>query len=258
MPIYDAIGQSYAYSRLPDVRIVDSVVHLLALTPGSIIADIGAGTGGYSRMLAERGFHIYAVEPSAVMRSHATPHPRVQWLSDYAEAITLPNNAVDAVICLLAIHHFSELKKAFYEMNRIAKKKVSILTFDVIASKSFWLYDYFPFIREYDKQVFSSLKNIISLLEEITQRVVDVHPFMLPPDLSDMFLAAGWRKPEIYLNAQVRASMSAFALANPNAVQTGINLLQTDLNYGQWNAKYGQLKQLNQLDVGYRFLCVKK
>jgi len=260
MPIYDAIGQSYAHSRLPDMRIVDSVVHLLALTPGSIIADIGAGTGGYSRMLAERGFHVYAVEPSAVMRcqSLATPHPQVQWLNNYAEAIHLPDDAVDAVICLLAIHHFFDLKKAFCEMNRIAKKKVIILTFDAIAGEKFWLYDYFPFIREYDKQVFSSLKDIISLLEEITQRVVDVYPFMLPPDLSDMFLAAGWRKPEIYLSSQVRASMSAFALANPEAVQTGINLLQTDLNNGQWNANYGQFKQLNQLDVGYRFLCAKK
>lgn len=168
MPIYDAIGQFYTQSRHPDVRIVDSVLQLLALNPGSVIADIGAGTGGYSRMLAERGFNLYAVEPSAVMRSQATPHPRVQWLHCYAEAITLPNYAVDAVVCLLAIHHFSELKKAFYEMNRIAKKGIIILTFDPIAGENFWLYDYFPFIREYDKQFFSSLKDVISLLKEIT------------------------------------------------------------------------------------------
>lgn len=76
-------------------------MQLLALNPESVIADIGAGTGGYSKMLAERGFSVYAVEPSAVMRSHATPHPRVQWLNNDAEAISLPKNAVDAVICHL-------------------------------------------------------------------------------------------------------------------------------------------------------------
>ncbi len=81
---------------------------------------------------------------------------------------------------------------------------------------------------------------------------------MLPPDLSGMLLAAGWRRPESYLNPQFRATMSAFALANLDAVQTGINLLSTDLNNGQWNAKYGQFKQLNQLDVGYRFLFANK
>ncbi|WP_228055105.1 class I SAM-dependent methyltransferase [Gloeocapsopsis crepidinum] len=129
MPIYDAIGQFYTCSRLPDVRIVDSLVQLLALHPGSVIADIGAGTGSYSRMLAERGFNLYAVEPSAVMRcqSLATPHPQVQWLNNYAEAIHLPDDAVDAVICLLAIHHFFDLKKAFCEMNRIAKRKLLFL-----------------------------------------------------------------------------------------------------------------------------------
>ena len=46
MPIYNFIGQSYSKSRLPDPRIVDFLLHLLALDKGSIVADIGAGTGG--------------------------------------------------------------------------------------------------------------------------------------------------------------------------------------------------------------------
>lgn len=143
-------------------------------------------------------------------------------------------------------------------MNRIAKGGVIILTFDPFANKGFWLYDYFPFIREYDKQVFSSLKNVVSLLEQMTQGSVDVYPFPLPPDLSDMFLAAGWRRPKVYVNSQLITSMSAFALADSNAVKTGIDLLKADLNSGQWDVKYGHFKQLNQLDVGYRFLCAKK
>ena len=54
MPIYDSIGQSYSKFRLPDSRIVDSLVNLLQLEPGSLVADIGAGTGNYSRAIAER------------------------------------------------------------------------------------------------------------------------------------------------------------------------------------------------------------
>ena len=53
MPVYDSIGQSYSKFRLPDSRIVDSLLNLLQLEPGSIIADIGAGTGGYSHAIAE-------------------------------------------------------------------------------------------------------------------------------------------------------------------------------------------------------------
>jgi hypothetical protein len=91
-------------------------------------------------------------------------------------------------------------------MNRIAKK-IIILTFDAIAAENFWLYDYFSFIREYDKQVFSYFKDVISFLKSMTQGVVGVYSFMLPPDLSDMFLAAGWRRPEIYLNLQIRTCL---------------------------------------------------
>jgi SAM-dependent methyltransferase len=68
MPVYDSIGQSYSKFRVPDPRIVDSVVNLLRLEPGSLVADIGAGTGNYSRAIADRGFFLYAVEPSSVMR----------------------------------------------------------------------------------------------------------------------------------------------------------------------------------------------
>lgn len=102
MPIYDVIGQSYSKSRLPDSRIVDSLLYLLALDKGSIVADLGAGTGGYSWAIANQGFVVYAVEPSQVMRSQAIPHPQVQWINGFAEAIPLQNHSVDA-----AFLHFS-------------------------------------------------------------------------------------------------------------------------------------------------------
>lgn len=56
MPIYDSIGQQYARTRVPDPRIVHMLIDLLNLPKGSTIADVGAGTGGYSRLLAEQGF----------------------------------------------------------------------------------------------------------------------------------------------------------------------------------------------------------
>lgn len=123
MAIYDSIGKIYSKSRLPDSRIVDAVVNLLSLPKESAIADIGAGTGGYSRAIADQGFLVYAVEPSSVMRSQSIPHPQVEWVNGYAEDIPLPSASFDAVISILAIHHFSHLEKAIREMNRVAKKR---------------------------------------------------------------------------------------------------------------------------------------
>lgn len=256
MPIYDVIGQSYSKSRIADPRIVDSLLNLLALEKGSVVADIGAGTGNYSRAIADRGFLVYAVEPSDVMHSQATPHPQVRWRLGYAEAIPLPNSSVDAVLCVLAMHHFSNLETAFREMDRVARKgAIVFLTFDPRLGENFWLYDYFPFIREYDKRFFPSLDTIVALIQTITKRI-EVSTLMLPSDLTDMFLAAGWKRPEIYLNPEVRASMSAFALAEYSVVQQGLNLLEADLKNGKWEGKYKNIINLQQIDLGYRLLRV--
>ena len=89
MPVYDTIGRSYTQTRRPDPRIVDALVNHLALPQGSLIADIGAGTGSYTNALADRGFVIHAVEPSAVMRQQATAHPNVTWHEGTAEHLPL-------------------------------------------------------------------------------------------------------------------------------------------------------------------------
>jgi len=258
MPVYNSIGQSYSKFRLPDSRIVNLILNLLQLEPGSIIADIGAGTGGYSRAIAEQGFFIRAVEPSSVMRKQAIEHSRVQWFTGFAENIPLPTSSVDAVISILAIHHFSNLENALREMNRIARRgAIGILTFDPRLGKKFWLNDYFPFIWENAERVFPPLYDIVASIQKTTQRTVEASTLILPHDLSDMFLAAGWRQPEVYLNPEIRASMSVFALANSSIFEKGLRLLKEDLNSGKWDAKYGQIRRFKQIDAGYRFLCTK-
>lgn len=59
MPVYDSIGKQYSKTRVPDIRIVNKLIDLLNLPKGSLIADIGAGTGGYSLALAHQGFFVH-------------------------------------------------------------------------------------------------------------------------------------------------------------------------------------------------------
>jgi SAM-dependent methyltransferase len=46
----------------------------LGLTAGARILDIGCGTGALASVLAERGYRVHAVEPSAGMRARARRH----------------------------------------------------------------------------------------------------------------------------------------------------------------------------------------
>jgi ubiquinone/menaquinone biosynthesis C-methylase UbiE len=94
MTLYDAIGKEYNNTRKPDRRIVNRLVELLDLPSGSLIADIGAGTGSYSNALADRGYRVIAIKPSLVMQHQAIRHPNVSWIEAVAKQISLPDNRV--------------------------------------------------------------------------------------------------------------------------------------------------------------------
>jgi SAM-dependent methyltransferase len=255
MSIYNSIGQQYSQTRVPDIRIVNQLRDLLNLPQGRTIADIGAGTGGYSLALANQGFMVNAVEPSIVMQKQAVQHPQVQWFTGYAENLPLLDKSVDGVVCILALHHFSDLPKAFQEMQRVVKNgAIVLLSFDIKFSAKIWLYDYFPFLWE-EAARFLPLESQINLIEMNTHRRVEAIPLLLPHDLSDLFAAAAWRRPELYLNPEVRAGISSFALGNQGLIAQGLELLTADLNSGAWIKKYGDIQNLTEIDMGYRFIC---
>ncbi|MEN9568594.1 MAG: hypothetical protein RLZZ69_3790 [Cyanobacteriota bacterium] len=72
-----------------------------------ITADIGAGTGISSRLLADRGVKVMAIEPNTAMRQVALAHPLVEFRDGSAENTKLPDNSVDLVTCFQAFHWFN-------------------------------------------------------------------------------------------------------------------------------------------------------
>ena len=83
-------------------------------------ADVGAGTGISARQLAERGVHVFAVEPNHAMREAATPHTGVEWRDGSAEATGLEDASVDLVLAAQAFHTFLA-EQALAEFRRILK-----------------------------------------------------------------------------------------------------------------------------------------
>jgi len=102
---YKGRGADYAHARpgYPHAAI-DVILRGLGDPARLLVADIGAGTGIGSRLLADRGAHVIALEPSASMRDAAEPHARVIIRDATAEHTTLLDASVDLVTCFQAFH----------------------------------------------------------------------------------------------------------------------------------------------------------
>lgn len=104
--------------------LAEALVRGFGLRPGDVVADVGAGTGIFSAMLLERGLDVVAVEPNADMRGSLaalrTRWPGLRIVAGPAEATTLADGSVDAVVAVQAFHWFDP-RRARREFERILR-----------------------------------------------------------------------------------------------------------------------------------------
>jgi SAM-dependent methyltransferase len=85
------------------------------------VLDLGAGTGNLTASLVTRGLEVVAVDPSSNMLAVlAAKLPTVRGMVGAAEAIPLPDGAVDAVVVGSAFHWFAR-PRADAEMARVLR-----------------------------------------------------------------------------------------------------------------------------------------
>jgi SAM-dependent methyltransferase len=243
-PLYDNIGHGYSGLRRPDARIAAAIN--AALGDAASVANIGAGAGSYEP--ADRS--VIAVEPSDVM-IRQRPAGAAPCLQGSAEALPLEDKSVDAAMAALSVHHWPDQARGFSEMARVARKRAVFLTW-VPDSPPFWLTaDYFPEMMDYDRTVFPES---VTLKEKLERAIgpTRIEPVLVPHDCEDGFLCAYWRRPEAYLDTNVRSAISSFARIDATA---GIAKLRADLDSGRWTERNGHLLSLDALDVGYRIVC---
>jgi SAM-dependent methyltransferase len=121
----------------------------LKLQIGSVIADIGSGTGISTKIFLENGNPVYGVEPNAAMRAAAE-----DFLKDFSnfksidgtsENTTLPDASVDFVTAAQAFHWF-EPERTRTEFKRILKPEGFVV---LIWNER--RIDTNEFLREYEK-----------------------------------------------------------------------------------------------------------
>jgi SAM-dependent methyltransferase len=112
------------YERARPSYPADAVARLAAeldIGAGRTVLDLAAGTGKLTRLLAERGARLVAVEPSEAMRTEfSAVLPDVPVHEGTAEHIPLPDALVDAVVVAQAFHWF-DAPRALEEIARILR-----------------------------------------------------------------------------------------------------------------------------------------
>ena len=104
--------------------ILDLLATECGLTPDSIIADIGSGTGILTELFLKNGHRVYGIEPNREMREAGEhflkDYARFISLAAAAEATTLADHSIDFVTAGQAFHWFDR-DRARAEFKRVLR-----------------------------------------------------------------------------------------------------------------------------------------
>lgn len=228
---YDLHAASYPAQRCADPRI-EASIHA-ALGDARTVLNVGAGAGSYEPL--DR--HVIAVEPSAGMRAQR-PRSLSPAIAAKAEALPFDDEAVDAAIAIITIHHWDDPIAGLREMRRVTRGPGIVLTFDVDALERFWLVsDYLPEALENDRKRFPTIEAVTEALGEAHVETVPI-----PIDCRDGFLECHYARPEAYLDPAVRAAQSVWPPLPDGVEERVVGELAADLASGAWDERHRELR----------------
>ncbi len=239
--MYDTIGATYAVTRRTDPRIATQL--WAALGDARTVLNVGAGTGSYEPPDRD----VTAVEPSAVMRSQRPPQA-AQCVAATAEGLPFADQSFDAAMAFATVHHWPDPIAGVREMQRVARRVVVFTcdTSDHAWRSRFWL------TRDYLPEVTASRVGLATELAEAIGGAVE--PVLVPWDCVDGFFEAYWRRPEAYLDEDVRRGISVWARVGPEAEERAVRDLRADLRSGRWAERNADLLDLEAAELGLRLL----
>jgi SAM-dependent methyltransferase len=241
--LYDSIGATYTVTRRTEPRIAARI--WAALGDARTVVNVGAGTGSYE----PPGRDVTAVEPSALMRAQR-PAGAAPCVAATAESLPFGDQSFDAAMALSTVHHWQDPIAGLRELRRVARRVV-VFTFDASDTgwhRRFWL------TRDYLPEAADLLVGWPSLTEQARAIGARVEPVLIPWDCADGFFEAYWRRPEAYLDENVRRGVSVWARVGPDAEQRAVHSLRHDVASGRWAERNRDLLDLDAAELGLRLL----
>ena len=239
---YDQIGRGYSSFRSTDPAIASAISS--ALGAAGTVINVGAGTGSYESCARA----CIAVEPSFTMIAQR-PTGSAPIIQGTAEQLPLSSGSFDAAMALLTVHHWADLDDGLRELKRVASRVV-VLTFHATVHDAYWLF------TEYLPEATTPLSQRPPSPEDIGKRLGGARIEVVPISslCRDGFTQAYWRRPEAYLNPEVRQCCSTFAELPESLVEERMARLAADLESGRWESVHSQLLNAASYDGGLRLV----
>jgi SAM-dependent methyltransferase len=239
---YEQHGRTYPRHRRADPRIA-ARIHA-ALGDARTVLNVGAGSGSYEP--TDRW--VLAVEPSATMRAQRPPEV-VPAIDARAEGLPFDDDAVDAAMACVTIHHWEPPEAGLAELRRVARGPVVVFTFDLDCLPA-WQQEHLAEGLAIERPRFPALDAVAAALGGRTR----VERIPTPADCTDGFFEAFWNRPEQLLDPAVRAAQSMWALLPPGVEDRIVERLDVALRSGAWDAEHGHLRGLEEYDGALRLV----
>jgi ubiquinone/menaquinone biosynthesis C-methylase UbiE len=256
---YDIIGTGYNSTRQADPYLTERILYHLHPKMDRIYLDIGCGTGNYTIALADKGFKFVGVEPSEQMLNEAkSRNQEISWIKGTAERLPAGDGLFDGIVGTLTIHHWTDLKKAFGEINRVLSDNGRFVLFTSTPEqmKGYWLNHYFPEMLRSSIVQMPSLTDIEEAIRPTELEIKNIEKYFIKDDLQDKFLYAGKNNPDCYFDEKIRLGISSFSsLANIEEVKHGLSKLKNDMDSKAFDKV--QTQYANELG-DYLFITMRK
>jgi SAM-dependent methyltransferase len=242
--LYDRIGRTYATTRATDPRIAAAIWN--ALGDARTVLNVGAGTGHYEPSDRE----VVALEPSPVMIAQRPPDA-ARVVQGRAEELPFEDDSFDAVMAVLSDHHWSDRRRGLAELRRVARRRIVLFNADPGQADRFWVTtEYLP---EFLELIPARYRVPGAWADEFRDVLGEVKltPVPVPHDCRDGFYGAYWRRPDAYLDPEVRAGISVFAQVSSAAADRAVDALGADLATGRWKERHRELLSKDELHLGF-------